>query len=80
MATPNEKVVEALRAALKETELLRQQSNALRAASSEPIAIVGMGCRFPGGVVSPEGLWEVVLSGADVISEFPVDRGWDVEG
>ncbi|MFE6668320.1 type I polyketide synthase [Streptomyces sp. NPDC057697] len=49
-------------------------------AHDEPIAIVGMGCRFPGGVVSPEGLWEVVLSGADVISEFPVDRGWDVEG
>ncbi|MDO0938363.1 SDR family NAD(P)-dependent oxidoreductase [Streptomyces sp. DG2A-72] len=80
MATPNEKVVEALRASLKETELLRQQNNALRAASSEPIAIVGMGCRFPGGVVSPEGLWEVVLSGADVISDFPSDRGWDVEG
>ncbi|CAL9619822.1 3-ketoacyl-CoA thiolase [Streptomyces sp. enrichment culture] len=80
MATPNEKVVEALRASLKETELLRQQNNALRAASSEPVAIVGMGCRFPGGVVSPEGLWEVVLSGADVISEFPADRGWDVEG
>ncbi|MBQ0969547.1 SDR family NAD(P)-dependent oxidoreductase, partial [Streptomyces sp. RK23] len=80
MATPNEKVVEALRASLKETELLRQQNNALRAASSEPVAIVGMGCRFPGGVVSPEGLWEVVLSGADVISEFPTDRGWDVEG
>ncbi|MFF1586452.1 SDR family NAD(P)-dependent oxidoreductase, partial [Streptomyces sp. NPDC058283] len=49
-------------------------------AHDEPIAIVGMGCRFPGGVASPEGLWEVVLSGADVISEFPVDRGWDVEG
>ncbi|WP_425579829.1 type I polyketide synthase, partial [Streptomyces hyderabadensis] len=46
----------------------------------EPIAIVGVGCRFPGGVVSPEGLWEVVVSGADVVSGFPVDRGWDVEG
>ncbi|MFC8088413.1 polyketide synthase docking domain-containing protein, partial [Streptomyces sp. NPDC057340] len=67
MATPNEKVVEALRASLKETELLRQQNNALRAASHEPIAIVGVGCRFPGGVVSPEGLWEVVVSGADVV-------------
>ncbi|MFJ4336495.1 type I polyketide synthase, partial [Streptomyces sp. NPDC088935] len=46
----------------------------------ESIAIVGVGCRFPGGVVSPEGLWEVAVSGADVVSGFPVDRGWDVEG
>ncbi|MFG3142851.1 beta-ketoacyl synthase N-terminal-like domain-containing protein, partial [Streptomyces sp. NPDC048211] len=46
----------------------------------EPIAIVGMGCRFPGGAESPEDLWELVVSASDVISDFPVDRGWDVEG
>ncbi|MFJ1749253.1 type I polyketide synthase, partial [Streptomyces sp. NPDC088116] len=49
-------------------------------AADEPIAIVGMGCRFPGGVDSPEALWELLAAGGEGVSEFPVDRGWDVEG
>ncbi|WP_435874606.1 type I polyketide synthase, partial [Nocardia vinacea] len=52
---------------------------ASRAVGDEPIAIVGMACRYPGGVGSPEDLWRLVADGTDATSEFPVDRGWDTE-
>ncbi len=58
----------------------RLRLRAAPATRDEPIAIVGMGCRFPGAVASPEELWELVSAGRDAIGEFPRDRGWDVEG
>ncbi|MFE6894399.1 type I polyketide synthase [Streptomyces sp. NPDC057694] len=63
----------------KHAEAPTDSPRAVATSRTEPIAIVGMGCRFPGGVVSPEGLWETVLSGRDVISSFPTDRGWDTD-
>ncbi|TXC93908.1 type I polyketide synthase [Streptomyces sp. ISID311] len=61
---------------------LREARRRLREAERrehEPIAIVGMSCRYPGGVTSPEELWQLLSAGGDGISEFPVGRGWDVE-
>ncbi|MDX2682008.1 type I polyketide synthase [Streptomyces soliscabiei] len=49
------------------------------AAADDPVAIVAMGCRFPGQVHTPEELWKVLAAGADVVSEFPGDRNWPLE-
>ncbi|MER7758082.1 beta-ketoacyl synthase N-terminal-like domain-containing protein, partial [Kitasatospora sp. NPDC097643] len=49
------------------------------APDDEPIAIVGMACRYPGGIETPEDLWRLVVDGRDAVSFFPEDRGWDVE-
>ncbi|KJK33503.1 acyl carrier protein, partial [Saccharothrix sp. ST-888] len=74
-------------AAFLVAELLGDETDAIGTApvqsagslDDEPIAIVGMSCRYPGGVESPEDLWRLVSEAGDAISGFPTGRGWDLD-
>ncbi|MEU5980496.1 type I polyketide synthase [Streptomyces sp. NPDC047315] len=77
--TNEEKLREYLRRVTVELGQTRTRLREVEAADSEPLAIVGMACRFPGGVESPEDLWRLADEGGDAISELPDDRGWNLE-
>jgi acyl transferase domain-containing protein/acyl carrier protein len=79
MSASTEQVVAALRESLKELDRLRRQNRRLQLVAREPIAIVGMSCRLPGRAASPREFWDLLEAGADAISSFPTDRGWDLQ-
>uniref|UniRef100_UPI003EBA5F9B beta-ketoacyl synthase N-terminal-like domain-containing protein n=1 Tax=Actinacidiphila sp. bgisy144 TaxID=3413791 RepID=UPI003EBA5F9B len=58
----------------------RQRLQAVEAAGGEPVALVGMACRFPGGVRTPQALWQLLDAGRESVAGLPQDRGWDLSG
>ncbi|ATE54494.1 beta-ketoacyl synthase [Actinosynnema pretiosum] len=73
------KLLDYLKRVTTELQSTRERLRLVETAAVEPVAIVGMGCRFPGGARSPELFWELLADGVDALSEFPTDRGWDLE-
>ncbi|WP_398997685.1 type I polyketide synthase [Streptomyces sp. CBMA152] len=74
-----DKLRDYLKRATADLRQARKRLREVEEKSQEPIAIVAMSCRYPGGVRTPEDLWRLVENGDDAVSGFPVDRGWDVE-
>ncbi|MUG94286.1 SDR family NAD(P)-dependent oxidoreductase [Scytonema sp. UIC 10036] len=69
--------ISPIKRALLAVEHMQAKLEAVETAKKEPIALVGMGCRFPGGVLNPEALWQLLRDGVDAVTEVPANR-WDI--
>src|SRR5690349_9213140 len=74
-----ERLREYLNKVTADLRLTRRKLREAEQRRHEPIAIVAMSCRFPGGVASPEAYWDAIAAGTDLVGDFPTDRGWDLD-
>ncbi|MFI1677842.1 type I polyketide synthase [Streptomyces sp. NPDC020607] len=79
MAHTEEKLLEYLKRVTADLRQTERRLQDVESAGSEPIAVIGMACRLPGGVRSPEEFWELISTGGDAVAPLPGNRNWDLD-